>query len=189
MVPAVVPVGAGAAPPSTSGMTGEQDPRRNRGLFVDPRMKAANAGPAFARIGRRAQPLWITDYYRSPGAARKAVRAYVSRASKARKTPLLTVYNIPDRDCSMHSAQEHQITDRYYRGWVSQVAAGLKGSKPIVILEPDAIPFIGNPACTGRGDRLGLIRYAARALTRAGAWVYLDAGHSGWQTPAHMARC
>lgn len=160
------------------------DPRKSRGLFVDPFMKAAQAGPAFAAIGRRAQPLWITDYYSSPG---EAARAYVRRAQQARKTPLLVVYNIPDRDCGMYSSQDDQITDAEYRSFVAKVARGIEGSKPIVVLEPDAIPFIGNPACTGRGDRLALLNYATRVLTGAGAWVYLDAGHSGWQTPAHMA--
>ncbi len=163
------------------------DPRRTRGLFVDPYMKAAQAGRAFEPIGSKAQPLWITDYYKQPGAARRAVKSYIGRAAQAHKTPLLTVYNIPDRDCGMYSSQDDQITDRYYRRWVTQVAAGMKGARAIVILEPDAISFIGNPMCTGRGNRLGLIKFAALKLTKAGAWVYLDAGHSGWQTPQHMA--
>lgn len=160
------------------------DPRRTRGLFVDPVMKAANAGPAFRALGGRAQPLWITDYYSEPG---KAAKGYVRRAEQARKTPLLVVYNIPDRDCGMYSSQDDQVTDTQYRTFVTQVANGIRGSKPIVVLEPDAIPFMGNPSCTGRGNRLALLAFATRTLTKAGAWVYLDAGHSGWQTPAHMA--
>ncbi|KQW47697.1 hypothetical protein ASC77_14810 [Nocardioides sp. Root1257] len=165
----------------------KKDPRKTRGLFVDPLMKAAQAGAEFRPIGKRAQPLWITDYYHSPGAAKRATAGYVKRAAKAHKTPLLTVYNIPDRDCGMYSSQDDQITDGYYRRWVTKLAAGIGSSKPIVILEPDAIPFIGNPACTGVGNRLGLLAFAAKKLTKAGAWVYLDAGHSGWQTPEHMA--
>ena len=40
------------------------DPRRTRGLFVDPQMKArTEGGPAYQRIARRAQALWITDFY------------------------------------------------------------------------------------------------------------------------------
>lgn len=160
------------------------DPRRTRGLYVDPRMKAAQAGPAFAAIGRKAQPLWITDYYDDPAAA---TRDYVTRAERAGKTPLLVVYNIPDRDCGLYSSQDEQVTDAEYRAFVRAVAKGLRGTRPILILEPDAVPFIGNPSCTGQGDRLALLRDAVTVLTKAGAWVYLDAGHSGWQTPAHMA--
>ncbi|MEN8671824.1 glycoside hydrolase family 6 protein [Nocardioides sp.] len=163
------------------------DPRTKRGLFVDDRMKAANAGDAFKAIGRRAQPLWITDYYASPSAAREATKAYISRARSARKTPLLVVYNIPDRDCGLYSSQDDQITDKFYKRWVAQVANGMRGGKAIVVLEPDAIPFIDNPDCTGRGDRLGLLRFATKKLTQAGAWVYIDAGHSGWRSSTHMA--
>lgn len=176
---------ASAAPiRPTDGSARAGDPRRTRGLFVDPRMKAAQAGAAFSAIGRKAQPLWITDYYDDPAAA---TRDYVTRAERAGKTPLLVVYNIPDRDCGLYSSQDDQVTDAEYRRFVRGVAAGLKGTAPILILEPDAVPFIGNPACTGQGDRLALLRDAVTVLTKAGAWVYLDAGHSGWQTPAHMA--
>lgn len=163
------------------------DPRRKRGLFVDNLMKAANAGPAFSRIGKKAQPLWITDYYGKPVDARNAVRGYVSRAAQAHKTPLLVIYNIPDRDCGMYSSQQQQINDRYYRSWVTKAAAGIGRSKPIVILEPDAIPFIDNPSCSGKGNRLASLKYAVKQLTKAGAWVYIDAGHSGWRSPADVA--
>ncbi len=60
-------------------------------------------------------------------------------------------------------------------------------SLPIVVLEPDAIAFIGDSRCTGRGHRLALLQYATRVLAKAGAWVYIDAGHSGWRTPDYMA--
>ncbi len=177
---------AGGRAEASSERRRASDVRRTRGLFVDPLMKAAQAGAEFARIGSRAQPLWITDYYR-PATVQADVRRYVARAVKARKTPLLSVYNIPDRDCGLYSSQDEQITDAYYRTWVTKVAAGLKGSKPIVVLEPDALAFIDNPQCTGRGDRVGLLRFAVTRLTRAGAWVYIDAGHSGWQPPDRMA--
>nr|WP_246416339.1 glycoside hydrolase family 6 protein [Nocardioides luti] len=150
-------------------------------------MKAkTEGGPAYKKIARRAQALWITDYYKK-ATVQDVVLNYAERANDANKTPLLSIYNIPDRDCGLYSSNDDQITDAYYKKWIAQVAAGVKGQHAIVVLEPDAVPFIGNPQCTGQGDRLGLLRRAARMLERAGAWVYLDAGHSGWQTPEHMA--
>ncbi len=198
-VPTALGSARGTSPASTLGAsdraatapyvvhTRSQDPRRSRGLYVDPGTQAARAGSAFSRIARKAQPMWVTDAAGSPGQAKAAVKDYVSKAKLAGRTPLLTVYNIPDRDCGMYSSPDDQITDGYYRTWVTKVADGLRGSKPIVVLEPDAISFIGNPACTGRGDRLGLLRYANRKLTKAGAWVYLDAGHSAWTPPKKVA--
>lgn len=199
LVPGAVP-GAAAAPiasPTAAHAGGSEtlsapdarDPRRRLGLFVDPLMPAAQAAQSdatFAPIGKRAQALWITDYYAKPGAARDAVAAYSKRAVKAHKTPMLAIYNIPDRDCGLYSSGGAK-NDRAYRRWIRQAALGMKGRHAIVVLEPDAVPFIGNDSCTGKGDRLGLLRYAAARLHAAGAWVYLDAGHSGWQTPKHMA--
>jgi endoglucanase len=41
--------------------------------------------------------------------------------------------------------------------------------------------------CAGQGDRVGYLAYAAKALTLKGARVYIDAGHSGWLSPATAA--
>jgi endoglucanase len=73
-----------------------------------------------------------------------------------------------------------------YKAWVDQVAKGLRGRYAMVVLEPDALALLG--ACSGQGDRTALLRYATRSLTRAGVWVYIDAGHSRWITPQDMAK-
>jgi endoglucanase len=161
------------------------DPRKTRGLFVDPLMPAAQAGKNFVAIGRKAQALWITDYYPT-STVRSDVRAYTSRANAADKTPLLAIYAIPDRDCGLYSAGGF-ATYPLYRAWIRQVAQGVKDQKAIVVLEPDAVPFMGDPRCTDAAPRQHALAYAAQRLSDAGAWVYLDAGHSGWRTPEEMA--
>lgn len=190
----VLPAAAVAAPASSTvhatadrGKDRGRDPRLTRGLFVDPLMKATTqGGPTYRKISRRAQALWITDHYQK-SSVQQVVATYAARANDAGRTPLLSIYNIPDRDCGLYSSPDDTITDRYYKKWIARVAAGVKGQHAIVVLEPDAVPFIGNPQCTGQGNRLGLLRRAVRLLSDAGAWVYLDAGHSGWQTPEQMA--
>lgn len=68
------------------------------------------------------------------------------------------------------------------------MALGLQGTHALVVVEPDAVPFIGNERCSFDVDeRLSLLRYAVRQVTDAGGWAYLDAGHSGWRTPADIA--
>lgn len=179
--------GLGAAPATSD--AGRADPRTTRGLFVDPYMpgsKAAAQDDRFERIGRRAQPLWITDYY-AIGDVADAVRRYTSRAEEIDKTPLLVLYAIPGRDCGLYSSGGEPDAASY-RSWIDQVADGLRGTHALVVVEPDAVPFIGNERCTfDVEERLGLLRYAVRAVTRAGGWAYLDAGHSGWRTPADIA--
>lgn len=162
-----------------------KDPRLTRSVYVDPSSAAASAAKKdkrFAAISTRGQAFWVTDRYTTK-TVRSAVSRYATRASKARRTPLLAVYAIPSRDCGNHSAGG--LTPTQYKAWVREVAAGLKGKRAMVVLEPDALAQLGD--CAGQGDRAGLLAYATRTLTASGTWVYIDAGHSSWRSPATMA--
>ena len=157
------------------------DPRKVRGLFVDPLMPAYRQGGDYRRaLGSKGQALWITPEHYPTAQVKGVVRAYTSRALKAKKTPVLSVYGIPDRDCGQYSAGGLPGA-KQYQLWIRQIAVGLRDQQALVILEPDAIPFYGNPDCENAGNRLGLLRYASRLLSKVGAWVYLDAGHSDWR--------
>lgn len=170
---------------ATPASAAKADPRLTRPVYVDPTGAAAKAAAKdrrFAKIGSRGQAFWVTDGY-SASTVRSKVEAYAKRAVKVRRTPLVAVYAIPGRDCGQHSAGG--LSPARYKAWVTQVAAGLKGRKAMVVLEPDAVALMG--ACGGQGDRAALLRHAVSRLTSAGAWVYLDAGHSSWQSPDVMA--
>lgn len=158
-----------------------KDPRRRLGLFVDPRMPAAQQGAAYRKIARQPQALWFTDYYPT-SSVRSAALDYLRRAKAARKTPTMVVYAIPGRDCGQHSAGGLG-SPAAYRAWVRQLAKGIRVSraKPLLVLEPDAIGFYAdNSACAGTRPWPALLKYAARTLTRSGAWVYIDSAHSDW---------
>lgn len=161
------------------------DPRLARPVYVDPTGAAAKAAAKdkrLAPIGSRGQAFWVTDAY-ATSTVRSKVDAYARRATRARRTPLVAVYAIPGRDCGQHSAGG--LSPTRYKSWVAQVAKGLDGRRAMVVLEPDAVALMG--ACDGQGDRAALLRYAVAKLTAAGAWVYLDAGHSSWQAPEVIA--
>lgn len=158
-----------------------KDPRKRLGLFVDPRMPAAHQGAAYRTIARQPQALWFTDYYPT-SSVRSAAVDYLRRAKAARKTPTMVVYAIPGRDCGQHSAGG-LASPAAYRAWVRQLAKGIRVSrtKPLLVLEPDAIGFYAdNSACPGTRPWPALLTYAAKTLTRAGAWVYIDSAHSDW---------
>jgi endoglucanase len=159
------------------------DPRRTRGLFVDPRMPAATKGSRYAPLGRKPQALWVTDYYPTSG-VQSAVRDYVTRANKQNKTPVLAIYAIPNRDCGRYSAGGLASASGY-KAWLEQVARGLNGSHAMVVLEPDAVPDLGD--CAGQGNRAALIRWAAKRLSKTDAWTYLDAGNSVWHPASVIA--
>jgi endoglucanase len=187
---ATLSVGLVSAPAEASK---KKDVRLSRGFFVDPYMPASQAAktdPRFAAIAQRPQALWLTDYYPIRGNSsvvgiKQAASDYAKRANRQKKTPVVAIYAIPDRDCGMYSSGGFSAST--YRKWVSQAAAGLKGKHAIAVLEPDALPFHGSAHCRNEGDRLALLKYAARKLDRAGVWVYIDAGHHGWQPPAVIA--
>ncbi|MET0469192.1 MAG: glycoside hydrolase family 6 protein [Aeromicrobium sp.] len=159
----------------------KKDVRLSRAFYVDPTTSAAKAAKKdrrFAPIGSRAQALWLTDYY-SVKKVRKAASDYAKRANRKKRTPVVAIYAIPNRDCGQHSSGGFDA--RTYRSWVSQVAKGLKGRKAIAVLEPDALALQGSAQCGSEAERLALLAFAARKLHAAGVWVYIDAGHHGWQ--------
>lgn len=157
-------------------------------LYVDPDTQAAEAAAAatgearalLTRIAETPQSFWVTD--QDPARAAAAVRDYTTRADDAGALGVLVVYAVPGRDCGLYSAGG--VEGSGYATWVDAVADALVG-EPWVVLEPDALPMLGD--CDGQGDRVGYLRYAAQALTDAGARVYLDIGHAHWLSAEEAA--
>ncbi|TIC82840.1 glycoside hydrolase family 6 protein [Nocardioides sp. GY 10127] len=172
---------------STAGTSARKDARRRLGLFVDKTMPVASQGKRYRAIASQAQSLWLSHDYYSTSTIASIARRYVRRAKRADKTPLLVVYSLPNRDCGGWSSGGAS-GKRSYKRWINHLAKGLKGSKAMLVLEPDAIPFYGQNTCEGTRPWPSLLRYATKKLSRAGAWVYLDAGHSNWTPYANRAR-
>ncbi len=166
--------GAGAA----------QDPRLRQPFHVDPwPAQRVAKDPAYKRIWSRPQAMWLTDSHPARADVRRTVAATVKEATRRRRTPVFVVYAITNRDCGLYSAGG--FSPAAYRSWVRDVARGLRGSRAVVVLEPDALANLG--ACDTSATT-GLMRYATARLAKAGAWVYLDAGHSRWMPADVMAR-
>ncbi|CAM3276725.1 glycoside hydrolase family 6 protein [Nocardioides dubius] len=182
------PTSARVATPQTAHAAKQaKDPRLTRRPWADPGSQAAYAAKGdkrFQVLARTPQAVWLNEQTAPVGDATRYVRQIVSAATRAKRTPVFVVYAIPGRDCSLHSAGGYRA--RTYKAWITKVAAGLKRGKAMVMLEPDAVASLGD--CAGQGDRAGLLRFAVKRLTRAGAWVYLDAGHSNWQSAPVIAK-
>jgi endoglucanase len=171
---------------------------RGTALYVDPdtaaaRWVAANRADPRARVIRDRiasvpQGRWFTQD--NTPAVRAEVNAFVGAAARVGKTPILVVYNIPNRDCSGASSGG-MPSHAAYRRWIDQVAVGLSGRPAIVVLEPDVLPLMSNCLdASGQAQVQASMAYAVRRLkaASAAARVYLDAGHSHWLAPAEMAR-
>ena len=51
----------------------------------------------------------------------------------------------PPRDCGMYSSGNPLTTAAEYRAWIRRLAQGLRGTRALVVLEPDALPGSGLP--------------------------------------------
>jgi endoglucanase len=201
--PAVAPRAAGTPAP---GAGGRETPAGRAptatpagvGFYVDPdtaaaRWVAANpddprAGVIRDRIASVPQGRWFNG--NNTSTVRAEVDAFVGAAAAAGKTPILVVYNIPNRDCSGASSGGMPGHDAYRR-WIDRVAAGLSGRPAVIVVEPDVLSLMSNCLNATQQARVqASMAYATRKLKAASARakVYLDAGHSHWLSPAEMAR-
>jgi len=163
------------------------DPQTNAARWV-----AANPGDSRAalirdRIANVPQGRWFTQ--NNPGTVAAEVDGLVGAAATAGKIPILVIYNIPNRDCSGASGGG-MPNHTAYRQWIDQVAAGLKGRRAAIILEPDVLPIMTN--CLNQAQQnetYASMAYAGKALKAASsaAKVYFDAGNSAWLSAGEMA--
>ncbi|WP_250003020.1 glycoside hydrolase family 6 protein [Actinoplanes sp. M2I2] len=124
---------------------------------------------------------WFADT--APGYTTRA-RKLVTGAAGAGRLPVLTMYNIPHRDCSGQSAGGASGADAY-RSYVASMANAMAGHPAVVILEPDAVPQAVQ-GCLDPGrtaERFALLGEAIDTLRKnPGVVVYLDAGNPSWIT-------
>jgi endoglucanase len=85
--------------------------------------------------------------------------------------PQVVLYAVPHRDCGSYSAGG--LDARSYRAWVREVAAGLRGGRSVVVVEPDALGLLDCLLGAARSERLALLRDALAVLRAAGATAYL----------------
>ncbi len=159
-------------------------------LYVDPDsaparqvalLRQAGQAESAERLRSRiaAQPVarWFTGEADDPFLRARAL----STAAAARgEAPVITVYNLPERDCGLFSAGGAADDDAYLR-YVGALAAGLGDRPAVVVLEPDAVPqsLVGCSRPVERTQRL--LQQAVDVLGRqAGTRVYLDAGNASW---------
>ncbi|MDP3969434.1 MAG: glycoside hydrolase family 6 protein [Nocardioides sp.] len=176
---------AAAAADARTAAPRRRDPRWRRAFYVEPGTSAAFAAardPRFDPLARTPRAKWLLPSH-PVTQVRRVAGSYARAARSSGRTPVVALYAIPGRDCGSYSAGG--LTPRQYRAWVRRIAAGLRGTGAIAVVEPDAVAMLGD--CAGQGPRARLLRNAVERLTAAGVWTYLDGGHSSWQSPAQMA--
>ena len=169
-------------------------PAASSEFWSDPSSAAAKQVSAWRADGRTDDARQLEKIARQPvaiwpsgdsGKVEDETRRVVSAARAAGRTPVLTAYNVPDRDCGQYSGGGAG-SEGEYRSWVQKMAAGMsgEGNRPVVVLEPDALAQ-ALTSCDGKGKTEGreaLLAGAVSTLSKAGADVYIDAGNPGFVT-------
>ena len=181
-------------PVSAVPSAGGANPLAGMSLFVDP-VSAARQQAAAWRTTRAADAQQMDKIAAQPHAVwfgswntdvRADVDKVMSGAQASGTVPVIVAYNIPLRDCGGYSAGGAASASAY-RSWISAFAAGIGARRAIVILEPDALPGMDCLSSSDQGTRLSLLADAVNQLRTLSATVYLDAGHSNWQSAPTMA--
>ena len=136
------------------------------------------------RIASQPATRWLSNF--NVSTVESEVSGYVGAAVSAGRLPALTLYGIPNRDCGGASAGGAAELAAY-QAWVNNIDPGLTGRTTVVILEPDSLALL---TCLNSGEiaaRSQALATATRTLKAAGAKVYLDAGHSAWNSAAEQA--
>ncbi|MBV1856310.1 glycoside hydrolase family 6 protein [Catellatospora tritici] len=178
----------GASEASAGTLTGSfyRDPTSavNQWLAANP--NDSRASLISQRIGSQPQARWFASY--NPSTIQSQVSSYVNAANSANRIPVLVAYMIPNRDCGGASAGGAPSYTAY-RSWVDAFAGGLGSRTAVVILEPDSLALQTCLSATEKADRNSALSYAVGKLKQVNpsVKVYLDAGHSAWNSAADAA--
>lgn len=169
---------AAPAPSSASGTSTQ--------LYVNP---SSNAASTAGSTGDATTKRVMTKLAQTPTATwlggwnanvQSDVNTLVSAATNASQTPVMVIYNIPNRDCGGYSAGGAQTPDAY-KSWVQSVASGIGSHNAIVIVEPDGTASQSCLSASDLATRNQLLSSAVSTLkANPGTKVYLDAGNPTW---------
>ncbi|MEM0950656.1 MAG: glycoside hydrolase family 6 protein [Cyanobacteria bacterium P01_H01_bin.74] len=137
--------------------------------------------------------VWLSQDARV-GANLKKLKKVLAQARRENKTPELVIYCIPLRDLGQSSEGGFATYSQYFQEntlIAEKIAEFVKktGIKPVVYLEPDALPlaiqYKTDTQFSAKSQaiytqRTQAIETLVRQYKAAGALVFLDAGHSGW---------
>ncbi|MGC4893682.1 glycoside hydrolase family 6 protein [Micromonospora sp. DT31] len=160
-------------------------------LYRDPssavvRWVAANPGDSRAavirdKIASQPQARWFANF--NPSTVQSEVSGFVGAANAAQQIPVLSVYEITNRDCGGASAGGAPDLNQY-QTWVSNFARGLGNQTVLIILETDSLALQTCLSASELNARNQALTTATQTIKAANpnAKVYLDGGHSTWNS-------
>jgi endoglucanase len=138
------------------------------------------------RIANQPTAVWFTQF--NPDQVQSQAGNYITAANNAGQVPQMVLYNIPRRDCGQYSAGGAPDVSSYQR-WINNLSRGLGNKLVVILLESDSLALQTCLNPTEVEARNNAIAQAVRTLKAANpnAKVYLDGGHSAWNSAADQA--
>ncbi|WP_045740685.1 glycoside hydrolase family 6 protein [Actinoplanes rectilineatus] len=165
-------------------------------LYRDPDSAAARwvaANPSDSRttvintrIASQPAARWVANF--NINTVQAEVAEYVGAANAASQVPVLSVYGITNRDCGgASSGGAPDLTQ--YQSWITNLSRGLGDRTVVIILETDSIALLTCLNSSEINARNQALRTAVQTLkaANANAKVYLDGGHSAWNSASDQA--
>ena len=185
----VTPVAAAQAPTA-------QNPLFGMKFFVNPYSEAAqntwqgcNNGQSIGKIAAQPQSTWFGNWNYNPAGD---VATVLQSAAATGSVPILTVYDIVNRDCGGYSSGGAANAGAY-QGWIQAFASGIGNNRAVILLEPDSLTQYNTQGCLNQpqqAERISLLQYAISTLKQKApnAVVYLDGGPPNGIDPTLMAQ-
>ncbi|ANF32377.1 hypothetical protein A0130_12460 [Leifsonia xyli] len=193
--PSTTPVAA--TPSSSPTPTGSPRAFQSSQLYLDPNTEAAAAAKRLeqqgdtegaliaSRIAAVPTAVWLGEWFQGDRLVTELTND-VTDAKKQGATPVFVAYAIPNRDCGGYS--KGGLAADQYLPWIRTMAATLRGSHAVVLLEPDSLAMLADTKCDGSAAvRLPLLKTSVGILESAGVATYLDGGNARWLSPSAQA--
>jgi len=178
----------GSVPASAGSLSGTlyRDPNTQAARWVSANPNDSRAALIRDRIAAQPMARWMSYY--KPSTVVSEVRSYISGAEAQDAIPQLVVYQIPNRDCGGASAGGAP-TMQAYQSWIELFAGALGGGPVVIIMEPDSLALwtcLNDQQASERTTALSTAVSTIKAKAPQ-ARVYLDAGHSAWNSASVAA--
>jgi endoglucanase len=171
------------------------DPLIGVNLYVDPVSNAARQAqqwraerPEDAALMSKLAAMPSSTWLTANNSLDDKLVPLMAAAKTSKSTPVVVVYNIPQRDCGLYSSGGAQSINEY-QTFIDRLAQIIGDSSVILIIEPDALAALSAKEANGKaclngeavGQRYQALRYAVEHLSQLPAGkVYVDAGNSAW---------
>ena len=190
-----------AAPAAVPAQAGAQagNPLAGVRLFVDRDSPSWHQWRAYRRRGQARKAALVWKIAREPKAIwlgrwtrpnfRKKVRRLIVAAKRQGAVPVFTVMRAQSSGCGPGYTAGGPREDARTRAWYRRLARTIGHARVVIAFEPDSLGTIDCHAPSRRDDRLRLLRYGVKALSRRpNTTIYLEAGASDWEPARRTAR-